>query len=85
MSLALLDQKEYREKLSNQLKGEMLYVLDCINTSENYLPELGSSQADCDNVIDFSIQEVAPFRFQITSITGARQPQPAKTAALRRF
>lgn len=77
--------EDYRQKLSAQLKGEMLYILDCINTSENYLPELGSSQADCDNVIDFSMPEVSPYRFKISYVTGDSHQQQGKTAALRRF
>ncbi|VDD84147.1 unnamed protein product [Mesocestoides corti] len=80
-----IDNGHHRQRLSSQLKGEMLYVLDCINTSESYLPELGCSQTDCDHVIDFSMPEVSPYRFVLSYITGKKQSPQGKTAGLRRL
>lgn len=79
------ESEEYRRKLSSQLQGELLYVLDCINTPENYLPELGSSQADCESLIDFSMPEISPYRFKIAYNTGTRPTMSGKPLGVRRF
>ncbi|VDM34579.1 unnamed protein product, partial [Hydatigera taeniaeformis] len=76
---------ERRPELASQLKGELLYVLDCINTSESSLPELGSSQSECDTVIDFSMPEVSPYRFTITYFPGTTQAKQNKASGVRRF
>ncbi|VDN98648.1 unnamed protein product [Rodentolepis nana] len=67
----------YRSKIASQAKGEILYILDCINTSESFLPELGSSQSECDIVIDFSLPEVSPYRFNINYFLGSTQNNPS--------
>ncbi|KAM3181112.1 hypothetical protein ACTXT7_014998 [Hymenolepis weldensis] len=72
----------YRSKTASQVKGEILYILDCINTSESFLPELGSSQSECDTVIDFSLPEVSPYRFNISYFLGPSQNKPL---GVRRF
>ncbi|KAH9286733.1 Autophagy-related protein [Echinococcus granulosus] len=76
---------ERRQELAAQIKGELLYVLDCINTSENSLPELGSSQSECDTVIDFSMPEVSPYRFNLIHFPEATQIKQNKSSGIRRF
>ncbi|KAL5112385.1 hypothetical protein TcWFU_006785 [Taenia crassiceps] len=76
---------ERREEFASQLKGKLLYVLDCINAPESSLPELGSSQIECDTVIDFSMPEVSPYRFNVTYFPGATQAKQSKPSGIRRF
>lgn len=75
---------EDHQKISSQIKGEMLYILDCINTSDNFLPELGSSQSDCDALIDFSMPEVSPYRFIVTHYLGKPQTYQNNPSVSRR-
>lgn len=79
------DDGERRREFASQLKGKLLYVLDCINAPESSLPELGSSQIECDAVIDFSMPEVSPYRFNVTYFPGAAQAKQNKPSGIRRF
>ncbi|VDK43301.1 unnamed protein product [Taenia asiatica] len=76
---------ERRQELASQLKGKLLYILDCINAPESSLPELGSSQIECDTVIDFSMPEVSPYRFNVTHVPGTTQAKQNKPSGIRRF
>lgn len=76
---------KHREQLSGQVCGSLLSILEILNSPPSHMPSLGSSQSETEHVIEFSIPNISPYRFNITYNTSSSQQRTSVGSAARRF
>ncbi|VEL42538.1 unnamed protein product [Protopolystoma xenopodis] len=72
-------------RVEEQLRSSLFSILETLNSPSLYLPSLGSSKADTEHVIDFSLPSISPYRFTISSTTAGTHPRPGVGMAMRRM
>ncbi|CAH8550177.1 unnamed protein product, partial [Heterobilharzia americana] len=67
------EKEAHRRQLSSQLRDELCTILEHFNSPSVYTPSLGSSQAETEHIIDFSMSDISPYRFSISHLTATGQ------------
>ncbi|CAH8854826.1 unnamed protein product [Trichobilharzia szidati] len=79
------DKEAYRCQLSSQLRDELCTILEHFNSPSAYAPSLGSSQAETEHIIDFSMSGISPYRFNISHLTTSGQNRSGVSVTMRRI
>nr|CAX69661.1 hypothetical protein [Schistosoma japonicum] len=79
------DDKDHRSQLTSQLSDELRTILEHFNSPSAYAPSLGSSQAETEHIIDFSMCGISPYRFNINHFTNSCQSRSGVSVTMRRI
>ncbi|CAL8097870.1 unnamed protein product [Calicophoron daubneyi] len=74
-----------RHPLEDQLRSDLLSILEQVNSPSSYMPSLGSSQAETEHIVEFSMPDISPYRFNINYATNSNQLRLGVGAAARRI
>ncbi|KAF5398077.1 hypothetical protein PHET_08855 [Paragonimus heterotremus] len=79
------DREQHRLQLSEQVREQLLSMLEVVNSPNAYMPSLGSSQLETEHIIEFSIPNISPYRFSITYQSSPSQLRAGMGFAARRL